>query len=328
MKKENAAEKFSSMIFDAFDTVITITAYCKNEAEFNELFSYAESEFTRYHKLFDIYNSYDGITNIKDINDRAGSAPVSVDVDILDLLDFGKGMYDKTDGRINIAMGSVLGLWHDARTKAADGYNGPDLLPTSEALQDASKHCNINDLVINNATGSVSFSDKDLKLDVGAIAKGYATEKVKEQLVQKGYNHFLINAGGNVTTYGTKPDGANWTIGIQNPDTNSKESYIKTVSIETNSVVTSGVYERNFEYHGKVYHHIIDPDTLSPENRFLSVSIITQASGLADGLSTAVFNMDLEKGQAFIDSLDGVEAMWILNDKTQVFSSGFEQYIK
>ncbi|MDO5331630.1 MAG: FAD:protein FMN transferase [Bacillota bacterium] len=322
-----ALEKFSNVIFDAFDTVITITAYCKDEAEFTQLFDFASSEFERYHKLFDIYNSYDGITNIKDVNDTAANAPVNIDSAIIDLIEFGKLMFDQTGGKVNIAMGSVLEQWHNAKEKANSGYTGQDLLPSIDVLKSANAHCNINDIVIDKNEKTVFFTDSQLKLDVGAIAKGYATEQVMSALVQKGYQHILINAGGNVRTYGLKPDGSSWIIGIQDPEVKGGETYIDTVSIETNSVVTSGVYERNFTYEGKTYHHIIDPDTLLPEDRFLSVSIITQDSAIADALSTAVFNMELEEGQTFIESLNGVEAMWILNDKSQLFSTGFEQYL-
>lgn len=319
-------EKFSDVIFDAFDTVITITAYCKDESEFAELFDYAAGEFVRYHRLYDIYNSYPGITNVKDVNDQAANAPVSVNREIIDLISFGKTMYSETDGKVNIAMGSVLKLWHDAREKAINDKIG--LIPEQEVLKAAAAHCDFEDVIIDAQKNTVYFNDSELKLDVGAIAKGYATEKVMDGLVDLGFDHVLINAGGNVKTHGFKPDNAKWTIGIQDPDVKSGETYVKTVKVESNSVVTSGVYERNFVANGKTYHHIIDPDTLMPEDRFLSVSIITENSATADALSTAVFNMDLTTGKIFIESLPGVEAMWILNDKSQECTSGFEAYLK
>lgn len=325
--KTSYLQKYSNVMFDAFDTVITITAYCKDESEFTEIFDFASGEFTRYHQLFDIYNSYDGVTNLKDVNDKAAEAPVSVDPVIIELVELSKEMYEVTGGRMNIAMGSVLLHWHNARERAEEGYDGPDLVPSNDVLLSASAHCNIEDVVIDRNANTIFFKDPELKLDVGAIAKGFATEKVIISLATQFHDHILINAGGNVSTLGLKPDDSLWTIGIQNPEVNGGEGYVGTVSIESASVVTSGVYERNFVSEGRVYHHIIDPDTLMPENRYLSVSIITKDSAMADALSTAVFNMELEQGKAYIDSLNGVEAMWILNDKTQVFSAGFEKYL-
>jgi len=332
-KKENAQgdmggkEKFSETFFDAFDTVITITAFCESKEEFDTLFNTAKEMFTSYHKLFDIYNSYDGITNLKDVNDNAGEKEVTISAELAEFLIYAINAYEYTNGKMNIAMGSVLRLWHDAREKANAGETSSDIVPSQEVLTKANKHTNINDVILDTERLLVSFKDSELKLDVGAIAKGYATQLVAKKLTEMGYTSVLINAGGNVTTTGAKPNGDLWTIGIQNPQTGGGEGYVELISIAEMSVVTSGVYERNFTADGVTYHHIIDPNTLYPENRFQSVSIVTKQSGLADALSTAVFNMDLEEGKAYIEKLDGVEAMWILNDFSFVYSSGYEKYI-
>jgi len=318
--KKVVKEKYSNTFFDGFDTVITITAYCETESSFGELFKYSQESFLNYHKLYDIYNSYDGMTNLKDVNDRAGAEAIKVDREIINLLVYAKEMYQKTSGKMNVAMGAVLRLWHDAREDG--GY-----IPSMDDLKEASLHCNIDDVVIDEANCTVKFNDPLLKLDVGAVAKGYATEMVAQELSKKGYTSVLINAGGNVKTTAAKPDGTGWVIGIQNPEIKGGEAYVEAISIEANSVVTSGVYERNFTVDGVTYHHIIDPNTLMPENNYLSVTIVTESSALADCLSTAVFNMSLEEGKAFIDKLDGAEAMWILNDKSYEFSSGFEKMI-
>jgi len=321
-------ERFSSTFYDAFDTVITITAYCSSQEEFDKLFETAKSMYIDYHKRFDIYNSYEGITNLKDVNDRAGSETVKVDANTIAFLEYAINSYESTNGKMNIAMGSVLRLWHDAREKANAGDASKDIVPSIEELTEAAKHININDVVLDMNNLTVSFKDPLLKLDVGAIAKGYTTELVAQKLTELGGTSVLINAGGNVKTTGPKPNGDLWTIGIQSPQLKGGEAYVETVSIDDKSVVTSGVYERNFTVDGVTYHHIIDPDTLFPENRFLSVSILTSKhSGLADALSTAVFNMDPEEGRAYIESLSGVEAMWILNDMSFVYSSGYEEYI-
>ena len=160
-------------------------------------------------------------------------------------------------------------------------------------------------------------------LDVGAIAKGYATEQVALAAVGRGEDHLLLSVGGNVRAIGYRNDKKEpWRAGIENPD-DSAENYLAILNINDKSVVTSGIYERYYEVEGKQYHHIIDPETLFPENRYLSVSVVTHDSGLADVLSTALFNMSIEDGLELIESIGQTEALWCLPDGSLRESSGF-----
>ncbi|MCQ2552884.1 MAG: FAD:protein FMN transferase [Clostridia bacterium] len=316
--------KFNGLFYDAFDTVISTTVYAKKEAEFNDIEKQIEEDYYRLTKLYDIYNDYPGINNIKTINDNAGKEPVKVEPEIIDLLKFGKEMYKQSNSKINIAMGSVLRLWHDAR-ELANGIKTyiPPYIPDETDLRDAALHCNIEDLIIDENNSTVYLADEKMLLDVGAVAKGFATEIIANKLEKAGHTSVLISAGGNIKTTGVKPSGDKWSVGIQDPKPNTQGGYVELVYIGNMSVVTSGVYERFFVVDDKTYHHIIDPDTLKPENRFLSISILTKDSGLADALSTSVFNMDYEEGLKFIEDLDGAECMWIFNDMTIKHSSGW-----
>lgn len=307
------------MFFDAFDTATELTAFCRDREEFDSLSAGFEEELLRFHRLFDIYDSYDGINNIKSINDAAGKAPVKVDQDIIALLKLGIELYDETGGKVNIAMGSVLKLWRQARVYAA---NDPEhaYVPDKEKLLAAARHCNIMDIVIDEQAGTVYLADPEMSLDVGALAKDYAIEREAQKLEVEGRDHIAINAGGNVRTIGKKPDGS-WRIGIKNPDMDSDKIGIASIELNGGSIVTSGVYERFFTIGEESYHHIIDGDTLFPEHRYLSVSIITADSGRADALSTALFNMDIKEGRAFIEALEGTEAVWVLNDGSVIVSS-------
>lgn len=316
-------EKFSGYIFDAFDTVITVTAYCESQEDFDSLMDVARSEFLRYHQLFDIYFTHPDMNNLRTVNDSAGIAPVEVGPEILDLLRLSRQIYEQTDGKTNVAMGSVLSLWHTARE-----YNGivPEsdaILPDNDALREAAKHCSIDDMVIDEAAGTVYLADAEMSLDVGAVAKGFATERVVQTLGEMGYGPFVINAGGNVRCFGTKPGGKSWSIAVTNPGLQGYGESIGTVSVPGGSIVTSGSYQRFFTYEGRRYHHIIDPDTLMPEDRYLSVTVITEDSGYADALSTALFNMEPEEGLRFVNGLEGVEAMWVLADGSREFSADF-----
>lgn len=315
------AEKYS-YTFDAFDTAITVTAYCDSQESFDEFLSICMTEYSRYHQLYDIYNIYPGLNNIKSINDYAGEKEIAVDPDIIELLSFGKEVFHFTDGRVNIAMGSVLRFWHDIREYNSNFPNNM-CLPDAEAMEKAAKHCNIDDVVIDAEAGTVWIRDPELRIDVGALAKGYATERVAETLQEKGFTTFALNAGGNVRTGNEKPDGSAWKIGITDPMHPMSGEYVGIADAINSSVVTSGSYQRYFTYEGKNYHHIIDPDTLQPENRFLSVTVETENSDYADAMSTALFNMDLNQGLNLVENTDHLEAMWILPDGTIKTSSNF-----
>ena len=314
--------RFEGSFFGAFDCTISVIAYCESQEAFDALLTEVQSEFLRYHKLFDIYTTYPGLVNLKTVNDSAGKAPVAVPSEIMELLSLAKEMYDLTGGRVNIAMGRVLRIWHDIREYNTAFPDSP-LLPDRELLEDAAKHCSIDALTLDEKAGTVFFADDQMSLDVGAIAKGYATERIAQKLLAEGYGSVSINAGGNVRVLGKKPDGSAWNIGITDPEPLSGEKNLRSVSLSFGSVVTSGSYQRFFVCGGRRYHHIIDGETLCPENRYLSLSVVTEDSGRADALSTALFNMDYADGAKFVAETEGLEAMWIFPDGTVKYSDGF-----
>lgn len=323
-EKKKEAVKYSETFLDCFDTAITFTAYSETKEEFDTLYNRAHFIFTYYHRLFDIYNTYENVHNAKTINDAAGKDAIMVDEQLTDLVILGKELYESTGGKINIALGVITKMWKDAG-EASD--TNAAYIPSPEDLQIASEYCSIDDVIADKNQSTVYLINPNMRLDIGAIAKGYATQLVAEQLIAEGHYSFLISAGGNIKAVGAKPDGSPWTIGIQNPDKNSSD-FAATINVINQSVVTSGTYERYFVYNGVQYHHIIDSESLMPENRYLSVSIVTEDSGYADAYSTAVFNMELDEGREFIESLEGVEAMWILNNNQKIYSSGFQALIK
>lgn len=309
-------KRYTATSFEYFDTVTNIVGYAASEEEFDNTKNYIFSELEKYHNLYDIYNLYDGIANIKTINESR--SPVKVDGDIINLIEYGKNIYSLTDGKTNIAMGAVLSIWHDCRE---DGTH----LPKMSELISASEHCNPDDIVIDKASGTVFLSDEEMSIDVGALAKGYAAEMVAASLRKKGISGYLISIGGNVCAVGAKPDGKQWTVGIEDP---FGDGFCETVGVRDVSVVTSGSYQRYFELDGVRYHHIIDPDTLFPENRFVSVTVISGNSALADALSTALFNMNIEQGKALVASLEDTHAMWLTADGEKLCSDGFKEFIK
>ena len=328
----DSAQRFTAYYFDVFDTMTQAIAYCDSQAEFDEQMEALHDDLVTYHRLYDIYNDYEGVNNIKTINDNAGVAPVKVDERIIDMLELAVEMYDTTGGKLNVAMGSVLAVWHDYREAAeADPSDEDNRLPTQEELEAAAQHCDINDLIIDREAGTVYLADPEMRLDVGSVGKGYAVEQVCQAAKARGLVSLSLSVGGNLRSVGTKPGGQPWESGIVSPwdDSliyNNSSSLLAVVESNDQAVVTSGDYQRYFMVDGVRYHHIIDPDTLWPTDYFTAVTILCPDSGLADCLSTGIFCMPLEEGMALIESLDGVEALWCTKDGQVIKSSGFAQY--
>ncbi len=318
--------RYEAESLQVFDTVTKIIAYSNNKSEFTELSEFVFDILNEYHKLYDIYHDYHGINNVKTINDNAGISPVKVDKKIIDLLLFSKKAYTQTQGKCNIALGSVLKIWHNYRE---DGINDPQnaKLPDLESLRKAASHTDINKLIIDEKNSTVYLADPEMSLDVGAVAKGFAAQRVVKEIASRKYTSVLISVGGNVCATGAKPGDNLWNIGIENPDNDGKDE-MPTLQLKDKSVVTSGIYQRYYTVNGKQYHHIIDPETLMPSAYFKSVTVVSDDSGLADALSTAVMCMPYEQGKELIDSISGTEAVWILPDLNMLYSDNLEQYLK
>ncbi len=314
-------EKYTEYSFDYFDTVTTVTGYAKSKAEFDEAVSLVMGELETYHKLYDIYKEYEGINNLATVNKLTDGkhGRVKVDVRIIDLLEFSVEMYRVTDGGTNVAMGSVLGIWHEYRETGKE-------VPPADILKKAAEHCDIDDIIIDRENSEVYLSDSEMTLDVGAVAKGYATEQIAKSLDAAGYSGYVLNVGGNVRCVGAQSDGTAWSVGVENPG--EGEAYVATLALRGESLVTSGNYQRFYTVDGIRYHHIIDPETLFPSDEYASVSVLSDDSGIADALSTALFSMTLEDGRSLVESLENTEALWLKADGTVTYSAGLQEYIK
>lgn len=335
------SKRYSTQFLDVFDTVSMEIGYTKTEEAFTEASAASHKQLLREHQLYDIYNSYDGLNNLKKVNDQAGVGPVQVDPELIDLVKWGKDVCRLTNGKVNIAYGAVLQLWHEKREQ---GLADPDLaaLPDADALAEAARHTDIDDVVIDASAGTIYLRDPEMRLDVGGIGKGYAAEKAARLLQNAGADHFLLNLGGNLRAIGTKGDGTKWVCPVESPDYRDDQRgdpYAVTCYLNDLSLVTSGDYERYYTVDGQRYHHIIDPDTAYPAAYHRSVTVLTEDSGLADALSTALFMMSVEDGKALLQSIrEGssplgedlaatvLEAMWIDADGQQTYTDGFLDY--
>ena len=313
-------KQYSATFLTVFDTVTTILGRDSSEAAFTEKAQAVHDELLRYHQLFDIYNEYEGLNNLKTVNDHPGEA-VSVDKAIVDMLLDCKAYYELTGGRVNAAMGSVLRLWHEAREDGLNDFANA-YLPDGEALAQAAEHADWDDVLIDEEKLTVTIADPGLRLDVGAIAKGWSVQRAAETAPEG----LLISVGGNVCATGPKDStGTPWVVGVQDPD--GGENYLHTLYLTRGSMVTSGDYQRAYMVDGELYHHIIDPDTLYPGKLWRAVTVVCPDSGLADALSTALFLLPMEEGQKLLDVCEST-AMWVDAEGNMYYSTGFEELIR
>ncbi len=275
------------------DTVINIKIYNAKQEKVEKAFKEIES----------IYQKYDNLTDFYDQNSELSKLNNNVNINISDelwqLIKFGDEWYDKSNGLLNINIGALTKVWHDFRENHTE-------LPDVKNI--VIERLNIVDDLITN---------DNVNIDLGAIAKGYVTQIVGEYLKNQGLEYYIINAGGNVLV-GKSPKGY-YNIGIASPISDETFEIIKGENI---SVVTSGGYERFYQYNGNLYHHIIDPNTKYPANYMKSVTVIGKDSGLCDALSTTLFLMDIESGKEFIRDYD-VDVIWFTNDDEIIKSDGF-----
>lgn len=320
-QQEQVRKQYTATFLTLFDTVTNIVGQAVSEEEFQAIVQPIRDELEYYHRLFDIYHEYEGIHNLKTINDQVAGVPVTVDAAVLDLLQDCKDYSTAVGGVFNPAMGGVLKLWHNARE---NGINDPAhaYLPDALALEKAAQHQDPENILLDRELSTVTLLDPEMKLDVGGIAKGWAVQRVCEK-APKG---LLISVGGNVYATGPKTQsGTAWGVGIQNPSNSG--DYLHILNITEGSVVTSGNYQRAYVVDGKLYHHIIDPNTLYPSELWISVTVVCKDSGLADVLSTTLFLLGREEGQALLDRF-GAQAMWVDALGNQFYSPGFQDLIR
>ena len=322
-KDNGELERYSrTTTTSGFDTTITLLAYTKDEKEFNHYFELMSDKFWEYHMQFDKYNAYKDINNIKTINDNAGIQAVEVSDEIMDLITLSKEYTSQSD-YFDITYGSVFRVWHDYREEGmelnANGEAGN--IPTEKELKEAETKVGWDKVEIDEDNKTIFLKEKGMELDVGAIAKGYATEMVARYLEEEGLKHAIVSGGGNIRTINAKPDGP-WKIGIQEPSEAIDSPSVDVFEFEESiSVVTSGDYQRTYIGPDNTsYSHLINPKTLYPQTEFRSVTIITKDSITADVMSTTLFMMDYEEAQTFIEKHNKenpdnpISVFWIVDE--------------
>lgn len=303
--------KFSDTYFDLFDSFATVTVYDISQERYEKYREIFRDTAEHLHKLFDAYNEYEGIVNICTLNLCAGNSAVEISDELYTFLEYAAEASEASLGYTSITVGALTAVWKEAINTSSP--------PTADTLKEAAKHISASSLVLDGNTRTVLFKDKLLKLDVGAFAKGYAAEITAERLIEAGCDSFLLNFGGTLIAEGQKADGESWYGGIQSPDGDGDLNI--SIDISGKAMSTSGSYLRGFELDGVKYHHIINPFTYVPENRFTSVTVICTSAAQADVLSTALFSMTQEAGEELVSSFRA-EAVWIYADGTVTATNG------
>lgn len=324
--------RYSYEFYGTFDTVIQFLGYARSAEAFETYGQQGEARFQELHRLFNRYESYEGVNNIKTINDNAGIAPVAVAPEILDLLEMSRVWGGKVGGVVDVTLGPVLEIWHRYRE---EGLADPATarVPTRDELEEALSLTGLSDLVIDREAGTVFLKRKGMSLDVGAMAKGVACAIVARELREAGLDSVIVSSGSSVAVVGKPRDGVrtSFGVGIQNPDGNvndESEASLDTIFVHDNAIGTSGDYQRYYTVEGVRYHHLVDPATLFPADHVRAVTVLYPDAGIGDLLSTALFLLPLEEGQALCRSIPGLEAVWVLKDGTLLATDGMKVRMK
>jgi thiamine biosynthesis lipoprotein len=274
-----------------------------------------------YRKIFDRLREIENAlsANLEDsdlgrINAAAGLEAVSAGADTIGVLKRALRFAELSGGAFDPTVGPLVKLW-------GIGSDG-ERIPGEEEIAAALSLINWRDVAVDEDAGTVFLARPGMRLDLGAIAKGYAADEAARIIAEEGIERALVDLGGNILAWGAKEDGSPWRVGIQNPVA-GRGAYVGIAEVKNKTLVTSGVYERFFESGGRRYHHILSTRSGYPvESGLLSVTVIGGSSMDADALSTSLFALGYEAGRALAESLENTEVVFIFADRSVRGTSG------
>lgn len=291
-------------------TVIKVTLYdSDDESILNDIFNKVK-------ELEANLSINENGTLVDKINESAGIEPVKVDDDTYEVIKKGLEYSKVSNGLFDITIGPLVKLWSIGLPEQK--------LPTQEEIDSKLPLIDYNDLVLDDSEKTVYLKRPGMMIDLGGIAKGFTADIISEILTERGVKSAIIDLGGNIFAHGNKNNTDFWKIGIQNP-LSERGGIIGSIQVKNKSVVTSGTYERYFEENGVRYHHILSPKTGYPyENNIAGITIVSDKSVDGDALSTSVFAMGVEDGLKFVNSRDGIDAIFVTNDNKVYLSDGIK----
>ena len=284
-----------------------ITVVASNEKEGNKYIDSAIFEIARIEKLI---SSWDVNSETSLINKLSGIKPIKVDKELFDLIERSIAISALTNGAFDISYASMDRIWN---------YDGTMReMPSEEKISSSIKKVGYQNIIIDKEAQTVFLKLKGMKIGFGAIGKGYAADKAKALLIEKGVKAGIINASGDLNAWGKQANGRDWMVAITNPL--NKNKVFSWLPINDSAIVTSGNYEKFISFNGIRYSHIIDPRTGYPSTGIISTSIMTSNAELADAISTSVFVMGVETGLDFINQLKGVDCI-IIDEQNKIHTS-------
>lgn len=291
-------------------TVIKVTLYdSDDESILNDIFNKVK-------ELEANLSINENGTLVDKINESAGIEPVKVDDDTYEVIKKGLEYSKVSNGLFDITIGPLVKLWSIGLPEQK--------LPTQEEIDSKLPLIDYNDLVLDDSEKTVYLKRPGMMIDLGGIAKGFTADIISEILTERGVKSAIIDLGGNIFAHGNKNNTDFWKIGIQNP-LSERGGIIGSIQVKNKSVVTSGTYERYFEENGVRYHHILSPKTGYPyENNIAGITIVSDKSVDGDALSTSVFAMGVEDGLKFVNSRDGIDAIFVTNENKVYLSDGIK----
>ncbi|GAA4278072.1 FAD:protein FMN transferase [Aquimarina mytili] len=284
-----------------------ITVVASDHSKTDIYIDLAIEEIRRIEKLI---SSWDENSQTSEINRNAGIRPIKVDQELFDIINRSLKISRLTDGAFDISYASMDKIWK------FDGSMSS--MPLKETIKKSVLKVGYENIVLNTERNTVFLKHPGMKIGFGAIGKGYAADMAKKLLVQKGVSAGIINASGDMNTWGKQPNGSDWKVAITNPLDKSKAFAL--LPIKEGAVVTSGNYEKFVVFNDKRYSHIIDPRTGYPSFGIISVSVFAPKAELADALATSIFVMGKETGINRVNQLPKVECI-IIDDKGGIHTS-------
>lgn len=278
-----------------------ITVVAKDSLQGNKYIDAAVQEITRIEKRI---SSWDPTSQTSEINANAGIKPVVVDAELYQLIQRALKISKITYGAFDISYASMDRVWH------FDGSMTE--MPSQAQIAKSVAKIGYQNILLNDEQQSVFLKNPGMKIGFGGIGKGYAADKAKALLIEKGVSAGIINASGDLNTWGKQPNGKDWTVAIVNPL--NKEKVFSWMPVYNSAVVTSGNYEKYVKFNNVLYTHIIDPRTGYPATGILSATVFTKTAELADALATSIFVMGTSTGLDFINQLKGVECIIVDQD--------------
>ena len=284
-----------------------ITVVAKTQQEADKQIGIAISEISRIEALI---SSWKTTSETSNINKNAGVSPVKVSKELFNLIQRALQISNLTDGAFDISYASMDKLWK---------YDGSmTQIPSKEAIKKSVAKVGYKDIIVDPQNSTVFLKNKGMKIGFGAIGKGYAADKAKKLLISNGVSGGIINASGDINSWGSKPSGSSWQVAITNPLNKNKAFAMLPIK---DAVVTSGNYEKYVTFNSRRYSHIIDPRTGYPSQGIISVTVFAPKAELADALATSVFVMGVETGIDRINQLKAIECIIITDTGTIITSN-------